>query len=198
MTEICPDAYLMVDETYRIASYGDDPVVDTVVGLGPKVVTVASLSKCHGAAGLRIGWVVSTDTELMDQLKTGKFSTVVSAPPVTEALALRVLELEDEILAVRRPWLAAGLAATEEWVEANGDLAEWVRPDAGAMCCIRLKPAVSLDQFRQAAADLGVRLADGSWFDDEARVFRLGFGFLPLDELQAALDALTKAVRAAH
>jgi aspartate/methionine/tyrosine aminotransferase len=198
MTEICPDAYLMVDETYRIASYGDDPVAETALGLGPKVVTVASLSKCHGAAGLRIGWVISTDAELMDQLRTGKFSTVVSAPPVTEALALRVFEREDEILAVRRPWLADGLAATEEWVHANADLVEWVRPDAGALCCIRLKPAVSLDQFREVAAELGVRLADGNWFDDESRVFRLGFGFLPLDELKAALDALTKAVRAAH
>lgn len=198
MTAICPDAYLMVDETYRTASYGDDPIAQTAVQLGSKVVVVASLSKCHGAAGLRIGWIVSTDADLRDQLVTAKFSTVVSASPLTELLARRVLEREEEILGVRRPWLAEGLAITEDWVRANGDVIEWVRPDAGALCVVRLKPHVDLDRFRKAAADLSVRLADGDWFGDEARVFRLGFGFPPPDELKAGLDVLRQAVRAAH
>ena len=198
MTEVCPDAYLMVDETYRTAAYGDDPVAESAVQLGPKVVTVASLSKCHGAAGLRIGWIVSTDAELIDQVVTAKFNTVVSVPPLTEALALRVFEREAEILAVRRAWLADGLAITEGWVRANSEVIEWIRPDAGALCAVRLKPHVELDRFRRAAADLGVRLADGDWFGDEPRVFRLGFGFPPPGELKVALDALRQAVDAAH
>ncbi|MEU4292213.1 pyridoxal phosphate-dependent aminotransferase [Kribbella sp. NPDC026596] len=198
MAEVCPDAYLMVDETYRTATYGDDPVAETAVGLGPKVVTVASLSKCHGAAGLRIGWIVSTDADLVGQLVTAKFNTVVSASPVTEALALRVFEREDEIFAVRRPLLEEGLAITGEWVRANDDAVEWIRPDAGALCVVRLKPHLDLERFRRAAANLGVRLADGDWFGDEPRVFRLGFGFPPPVELKAALDALRQAVDAAH
>ena len=109
MAEICPDAYLMVDETYRTAAYGDDPIAETAVHLGPKVVSVASLSKCHGAAGLRIGWLISTDADLVDRMVTAKFNTVVSAAPVTEALAVRVFEREDEILGVRRRWLADAL-----------------------------------------------------------------------------------------
>ncbi|TCO47566.1 hypothetical protein EV646_105119 [Kribbella antiqua] len=197
MSEVCPDAYLMVDETYRTAAYGDDPVAETAVHLGPKVVSVASLSKCHGAAGLRIGWLVSTDAELVDRMVTAKFNTVVTAAPLTEALALRVFEREDEILGVRRKWLAEGLATTERWVHDNRELIEWVRPDAGALCCVRLKPEVSVDRFREAAAELSVRVADGDWFGDEPRVFRLGFGFPPPVELKAALDALTVAVRKA-
>jgi aspartate/methionine/tyrosine aminotransferase len=198
MTSVCPGAYLMVDETYRVAAYGDDPVAETAIDLGPRVVSVASLSKCHGAAGLRIGWVISTDAGLVDQLVTAKFNTVVSASPVTEALAVRVFEQEDEILAVRRSWLAENLAITEDWVRANGDVVEWIRPDAGALCVIRLKPSVDVEQFRRTAAEVGVRLADGDWFGDEPRVFRLGFGFLPAADLKAALDALRQAVHAAH
>jgi aspartate/methionine/tyrosine aminotransferase len=197
MAAICPDAYLMMDETYRTAAYGDDPIAETAVHLGPKVVSVASLSKCHGAAGLRIGWLISTDAELVDRMVTAKFNTVVSAAPLTEALAVRVFEQEDEILGVRRRWLADALATTEEWVRANETLAEWIRPDAGALCCVRLKPAVAVDRFRRAAAELSVRVADGDWFGDEPRVFRLGFGFLPPVELKAALDALATALRQA-
>jgi aspartate/methionine/tyrosine aminotransferase len=197
MAEICPDAYLMVDETYRTAAYGDDPVAETAVHLGPKVVSVASLSKCHGAAGLRIGWLISTDADLVDRVVTAKFNTVVSAAPLTEALAVRVFEREDEILGVRRRWLADALTTTEDWVRANSELVEWIRPDAGALCSVRLKPTVSVERFRRAAAELSVRVADGDWFGDEPRVFRLGFGFPPPVELKAALDALATALRQA-
>ncbi|MET9269599.1 pyridoxal phosphate-dependent aminotransferase [Kribbella sp. NPDC003557] len=197
MSEICPDAYLLVDETYRTASYGDDAVADTALGLGPRVVSVASLSKCHGAAGLRIGWVISTDAGLVERLTTAKFSTVVTASPVTEALALRVFEQESAILGERRSWLEQNLLITQDWISANQDVVEWVRPSAGALCVVRLKPQVDVGRFRRAAAEIGVRLADGEWFGDEPGVFRLGFGFLPVAELKAALDALGEAVRAA-
>lgn len=196
MGEVCPDAYLMVDETYRVAAYGDDPVAETAVHLGAKVVSVASVSKCHGAAGLRIGWVVSTDGELVDQLTTGKFSTILTGAPVAEVLAVRVLEQEEQILGVRRSWLEENLRIAENWVQENSDVVEWVRPDAGALCVVRLN--VDPVRFRQEAADRGVRLADGGWFGDEARVFRLGFGYPAAGELKAALDALREAVRAAH
>jgi hypothetical protein len=198
MASTCPDAYLMVDETYRTAAYGADPVVGTAVELGPRVVSVASLSKCHGAAGLRIGWVISTDDSLVERLVTAKFGTVVSASPVCEALALRVFEQEDEILAVRRAWLEENLLITEDWIQANGDVVEWVRPDAGALCVVRLRANVDLGRFKRAAAEIGVRLADGDWFGDEPRVFRLGFGYLPAGELKVALDAVRRAVRAAY
>ncbi|WP_350279375.1 pyridoxal phosphate-dependent aminotransferase [Kribbella sp. HUAS MG21] len=198
MAEVCPEAYLMVDETYRTASYGDDAVAETALRLGPRVVVVASLSKCHGAAGLRIGWVVSMDAGLIERLTTAKFSTVVSASPVTEALAVRVFEQEDAILGERRTWLEQNLQLTQDWVSANSDVVEWVRPSAGALCVIRLRPHVDLGRFRRTAAELGVRLADGDWFGDEPRVFRLGFGYLPPEDLKAALDALREAVRAAY
>jgi DNA-binding transcriptional MocR family regulator len=87
---------------------------------------------------------------------------------------------------------------THDWVDENGDVVEWIRPDAGALCVVRLKDGVDLQAFRRAAAELGVRVADGEWFGDEKRVFRLGFGFLPAAELKAALDALREAVHAAH
>ncbi|MET7282149.1 pyridoxal phosphate-dependent aminotransferase [Kribbella sp. NPDC005582] len=197
MATICPAAYLLVDDTYRTASYGDDPIAESALSLGDKVVTVASLSKCHGAAGLRTGWAISKDPDLIERLITAKFSTVVTGSPLTEALAVRVFDLQDEILAVRRPWLAEGVAATEEWVRANDDLVEWVRPDAGALCCIRLKPAVNLNRFRAVAAELSIRLAEGEWFTDEPRVFRLGFGYPPPVELKTALDVLTTALHKA-
>src|SRR5262249_28328444 len=141
MERICPAAHLLVDETYREAAYGEAPIAPSAIALGPKVVSVASLSKCHGAPGLRLGWAITRDPELRRQLVTAKFNTVVSCSAVDEALALKVLERRDRIIAERRVRLAEGLRRTADWVRANADLVEWVRPDAGALCCVRLKPA---------------------------------------------------------
>lgn len=196
--ERCPEAYLLLDETYREAVYGDDPVASSAVDLSPKIISCASLSKCHGAPGLRLGWAITRDPTLREQLVLGKFNTVISCSPVDEALALKVLQQRDRIIGERRRRLAEGLARTADWVLENEDFVDWVQPDAGALCCVRLKPAVfddvAVGDFYDALASEGVRVANGNWFDDEARVFRLGFGFLSMPDLEVALNRLSAAV----
>jgi aspartate/methionine/tyrosine aminotransferase len=195
MAEICPDAYLVVEETYREAAYADDPVVETALALGRNVLSVASLSKCHGAPGLRIGWAITRDAALHRQMVLGKSNTIISCPRVDEALALRLFERRAAILAERRVLLDAGLQRTTAWVRANADHVEWVRPDAGAICCVRLRYAafddLSVGRFYQVATARGARVAKGEWFGAEVRVFRLGFGLLSMAELGDALGALT-------
>ena len=46
--------------------------------------------------------------------------------------------------------------------------------------------------------DNDVQLAPGRWFGEEPRVFRLGFGYLPLERLKEALLALSKAIDAVN
>ncbi len=130
MAETCPTAYLVIDETYREAAYADNPVAETALGLGRKVVSVASLSKCHGAPGLRIGWAITRCAALHQQLAVAKFNTIVSCPRVEEALALRLFEHCVPILAERRVLLDAGLQQTAAWVRANADYVEYARVPA--------------------------------------------------------------------
>ena len=196
--ERCPAAFLLLDETYREAVYGDDAIAPSAVGLSRRVISCASLSKCHGAPGLRLGWAITRDAALKEQLVVGKFNTVVSCSTLDEALGLRVLERREAIVGERRRRLAEGLALTESWVRKNEASVEWVRPGAGALCCVRLKPSVfdagAGDRFYARLAREGVRVASGSWFGDEARVFRLGFGLLPAAELEVALARLSAAL----
>jgi aspartate/methionine/tyrosine aminotransferase len=198
MRERAPQAYLLVDDVYREAAFGDDPTAPSALTLGDKVVTIASLSKCHGAPGLRVGWAITRDRALREQLVRGKFMTVVSAPSLDERLALRVLTLRDRILSERRVFLAQCLERTERWVAANSAALEWVRPDAGAICCVRLKRDVfddaAVERFYAELQRAGVRVSNGTWFGEEARVFRLGFAHLALNDLDAAYDVMTSVV----
>ncbi|MES2939076.1 MAG: pyridoxal phosphate-dependent aminotransferase [Pseudomonadota bacterium] len=199
MARKCPHAWLVVDETYREAVYGDDAPAATALGLGERVIVVASLSKAHGAPGLRLGWLITRDAELRKHLTQAKFNTVISCSPVDEALALKVLQRHDAIIGARRERLAAGRRITAQWIEDNAAFVEWVPPDAGALCCVRLRRETfddaAVQRFHAALAGEGARVSPGHWFGEEARVFRLGFGFQPAPQLQAALAAAGRALR---
>jgi aspartate/methionine/tyrosine aminotransferase len=199
MAEVCPGAYLLVDETYREAAYGDDPIAPSCAALGEKIICSGSLSKCHGAPGLRLGWAITGDPALREQFKVGKFNTVISCSAVDEFLALKLFEQRERILDQRRRRLAAGLNACARWASDNERLVEWVRPDAGAILCARLRRSsfddAAVDRFHARLAAAGVRVASGTWFDDEPRVFRLGFGLLAPSNLDAALERLSAALR---
>jgi len=193
--ERAPDAWLLVDETYREASYGEAAINRSAVHLGPRVVSVASLSKCHGAPGLRIGWAISRDAALREALVTAKFNTVISCSPLDEALALQLLR---QPLAERRAALSANLAVTADWASREAGRIEWIRPDAGALCCLRLRAGVfgdaAVERFHAALPRHGVRVGRGPWFGESDRVFRLGFGLQTAPGLREALQALSSAL----
>jgi DNA-binding transcriptional MocR family regulator len=150
---------------------------------------------------LRIGWAITRDAVLREHLMTAKFNTVISCSPVDEALALDVLSRHDRIIGERRQRLAENLALTTEWVRRNAAQVEWVPPDAGALCCVRLRPSVfddaAVEGFYAALARQGVRVGQGRWFGDAARVFRLGFGLPTSDDLGSAFECMSAALRQA-
>ncbi|KSV75200.1 hypothetical protein N185_17625 [Sinorhizobium sp. GW3] len=200
MEEICPNAYLLVDETYREGFYGDE-AASCGATIANRVVTVASLSKCHGAPGLRLGWIITKDRELYSQLALGKFNTVLSCSSLDEALGLQLLTDHQAILAERRPVLRTGLSAIARWIEKNEDYVEWVKPSAGTVCCVRLRPEVfdqcAVNRFYASLSDKSIRLAPGGWFGEEDRVFRLGFAAMPYELFEKGLDALEEAILSA-
>jgi aspartate/methionine/tyrosine aminotransferase len=198
MAARCPGAFLLVDETYRQAAYNDDEIAESAATLSPRVIVTGSLSKCHGAPGLRIGWAIVRDKTLREQMVLGKFNMVIANSTIDEMLVLRVLIQADAIIAAQRKHLGEGLARTAAWVERNAALVEWVKPDAGALCCIRLRSdqfdQVAVARFHAVLAALDARVGDGTWFGEEPRVFRLGFGFLPMPELDLSLGVLSTAL----
>jgi aspartate/methionine/tyrosine aminotransferase len=191
-----PEAVVLVDETYRESTYGDAPIPPSAAAISPRVVTCSSLSKAHGAPGLRLGWLTTTDPALYEKLREAKFLTTVACPTSDEFLAVRLLRRRAEILAPRARRLRQALTELLDW--SRDQPVEIVRPDGGAMCCVRL-PA---DRFSDGAvaafydrlAERDARVAPGSWFGEHDRVFRLGFGHLPAAEFRAALHRLADAI----
>lgn len=195
-----PAARLFVDETYRDATYGNELPPPSAATLDDAIITGGSVSKAHGAPGLRVGWLTVRDAKLLERLTIAKMNIVISGSPLDETLAAVILDNRETILSVRRSLLETGLSKVAAWVNNQRGAVDWVRPDGGALCCLRLNPdafdAVAVDRFWSALPGSELQIGNGTWFGESPAVLRLGFGYLPISVLPAALDALSKAVEA--
>lgn len=194
--ERAPDAVVLVDETYRESTYGDAATPRSAATLSPQLVTCSSVSKAHGAPGLRLGWLTTTNTTLYDQLREAKFLTTIACSTVDEFLAAQVLRQRTEILALRAKRLREALDELLQWT--RNQPVEIVLPHGGAMCCLRLPTDRFTDDavriFYARLAERDTRVAPGSWFGEHDRVFRLGFGHLSASDFSAALECLADAL----
>lgn len=193
-----PDAKLFVDETYSFAAYGTDAIAPSSAGLDPLVLTGSSISKAFGAPGLRVGWLTVPDPDLRERIAVAKMNIVISGSVVDETLATTVLKNRDAILGPRRTLLEKGLKIVEQWQQIERKRIDWVRPSAGALCCMRLNEEIfsdsDVEKFWLLLPDLELQLANGEWFGETRRVFRLGFGYLSLSMLSEALRSLSTAL----
>ena len=119
MSRSCPGAFLLIDETYREATYGDAPAAGTFAGLSPRLLTCSSLAKAYGTPGLRIGWLTVPGPELYEQLRLAKFSSSLSCGTLDEFLAAALLSRAEEILPARSAALAQARDIVERWIKAH-------------------------------------------------------------------------------
>ncbi len=197
MAERAPNALLFVDESYREATYGNEPPPSAAV-LGPRVIVGASVSKAYGAPGLRVGWLIITDRSLRERLTVAKTNTMISCSSMSEAMASLLVTRRDRTLHPRRRRMAEALGIVKSWIDRENERVEWVAPDAGGLCCVRLRharfPEIAVKEFWSKLPSPDLQLSPGSWFGDEERIFRLGFGYLPTKRLVRALSILSQAM----
>ena len=197
LQQIAPEAFLLVDETYREAAI-DDQIQPSCAPLAPNVITTASFSKAHGAPGLRIGWLTTHSQPLLQRLRTAKLNTANTTPIADEILALSLVEKSTAILAERRALLQENLARLARFAEEHAHLIEWIRPDAGALSCARLRESVydqhAVEHFHHCLAEHDLQVADGRWFHEQPRVIRIGFGMQRGVAFDEALGALAAAL----
>ena len=201
MSRNCPDALLLIDETFREATYGDRPPATSFAGASPRLLTCASLSKAYGVPGLRVGWLTVPDPRLYDQLRLAKFNSSIACGTIDEFLATKVLSQAEQVLAARGAVLAESRGIVERWIKAHAGRLHWLRPEAGAFCCMQLDPGsfgpADIDRFHAHLAGQRTQLAAGPWFGDSAHIIRLGLGYEPADKLELGLEVVSAALEAA-
>ena len=188
---------LLVDETYREMTF--DGPLPVAASLTPRAISVSSLSKTYGIPGIRTGWLITRDADLMTTFLAAKEQIGICGSVVDEEIALRAVAQRDTWLPEISGRIAEALAATRDWI-AGEELMEWVEPRGGVVGFPRIKPdaPVDVDEFYRLLTDeFGTYVGPGHWFEQPRRHFRLGFGWPLAAELKGGLAGISGALRAA-
>jgi aspartate/methionine/tyrosine aminotransferase len=180
---------VLSDEVYRWMEYDPRDTLPAAVELSERAVSVSVMSKSFGLAGLRVGWMVCRDAEILARCAAFKdYTSLCNAAP-SEVLALVALRARERVLARSRAILQENLARLDGFFSRRADLFTWVRPRAGSVAFPRLVPDVPIATFcEQLVSQEGVLLLPGDVYDFPARHFRMGLGRTNLPEALARLE----------
>jgi aspartate/methionine/tyrosine aminotransferase len=188
---------LLVDETYREMTFGEPlPVAAT---LSERAISVSSLSKTYGIPGIRTGWLVCRDGDLMRTFLAAKEQIGICGSVVDEEIAARAFAQREVWLAELQPFISRQLQVVREWI-ADEEMFEWVEPGGGVVCFPRIKPEVpvDVDEFYRVLGEVhGTYVGPGHWFEQDRRHMRIGYAWPRPDELEGGLAAISGSVRAA-
>jgi len=192
VAEIAADAgaTLLSDEVYRFLEVDHLDRLPAGADVGPYGVSVGVMSKSFALAGLRIGWLASHDTRLLDAAARFKDYTTICASAPAEILALIALRASETVLARSRSIVEANLGLLDAFFARRPGQFGWVRPRGGSIGFPELLAHVPVGRFAEdLVAAEGVLLAPGSIFGHPGNHFRIGFGRTDMPEALAGLES---------
>jgi aspartate/methionine/tyrosine aminotransferase len=192
VAEIAADAgaTLLCDEVYRFLEHEGLDRLPAGADLGRGAVSVGVMSKSFALAGLRIGWLATHDSGLLDRAARFKDYTTICASAPAEILALIALRARDRVLARSRAIVEGNLALLDDFFERRAGQVSWVRPRGGPVGFPAITAALPVDRFAQDLLEAeGVLIAPASIFGHPGNNFRLGFGRTDLSVALAGLEA---------
>lgn len=185
---------IIVDEVYLEAITGEDTT--PAAGRHEAFITVNSLTKSFGLAGLRVGWILG-EPKIIERIRRVRdVVDGVGAVP-SERLGVLAFEQIDHLLARARDILEPNAWMLKRFVETRREL-DWVAPADGAPIAFpRLVGVRDAEPFvEMARLEFGVGVVPGRFFGapDHFRVAVSGRKRVLEDGLEALGKALDKGI----
>jgi aspartate/methionine/tyrosine aminotransferase len=186
------DAVLFSDEVYRGLEYRREQCLSPAADLSESAVSLGVMSKSFALAGLRIGWLATRNSRLLDRIARLKDYTTICSSAPSEVLALMALRARARVLERSRSIVESNLRCAEEFMAAHPGDVQWVPPTAGSVAFPRFTKRNADDVSRQLAERDSVLLLPGSVFGYDSSYFRLGLG---RRDFPVALERLQRLLR---
>lgn len=156
----------------------DAPLPPPFRDLGPRAISVGTVSKPFGIPGIRLGWIAAT-AEIAAQCWAYRDYTSLSPGGLSDYLACRTFANREAILARTHAISAQNLRTLRAFIAERGDLFSWVEPRGGLLGLLRYHLDVPSEIVaNRLAEEESVMLAPGSAFGMEGRL-RIGIGGQP-------------------
>ncbi|MGW2400815.1 aminotransferase class I/II-fold pyridoxal phosphate-dependent enzyme [Kitasatospora sp. NPDC001664] len=196
LAELCDEhgIRLFSDEVYRGLEADPATTLPQATDLSPNALSLNVTSKALGLPGLRVGWIVCRDRELLSRLERAKHYTSICNSAPGELLARIAVKASDRLLARNRALLNANRPVFDAFFAAHPGLFEWQGPAGGCVAFPRYLGPDGVERFcTELVEQAGVLLLPASVFRSEltpvpADRFRIGLG---RRDPEPALAALT-------
>lgn len=184
---------LFCDEVYRELEH--DPVnrLPAACEVYERAVSLGSMSKTYGLPGLRLGWLVSKDAEIVRRCLEFKYYTTICCSAPSEFLSALALRHREVLVERNREIVLRNLPLLDSFFRQRPNLFAWVKPNASPIGFVRYKPRRDVLSFcEEVVNNAGVLLLPGSVYDQPQHI-RFGYGRKNMPEALAEFTAYLAA-----
>jgi len=169
-------AMVHCDEAYRwLTVPGGDPFAPPMFDLGPRGISVGTLSKPFGLPGLRIGWIAARG-DIPARCWAMRDYVSLSPGRLNDALAVVAMKHREKVFERNLRIITANLAEAKRWFAEHAGTISWNPPRGGLLALARYSLDIpSLELANRLAERYSVMLAPGSAFGFEHHL-RIGIG----------------------
>lgn len=191
-------ALIFSDEMYRWLELPGHPTLPSAAEASARAVVLGGLSKSFGLAGLRSGWLLSPDRNLLSACAALKDYTTICAAAPSEVLALAALRARRRILQEHCQRIQANRSLALDFARRHPDFMDLVPPAGGSVCFPRLRRPEGARSFCECLAErAGIMLLPSTVYEYGDSHVRLGLGRsdfpAALERLESYLDGKARA-----
>ena len=191
------ETYLLLDETYRDMSF--EWKLPVAASLSDRVISISSMSKSYGLPGIRLGWILSKNQQLMETFLAAKEQICITNSVVDEEIAFQYLQKKEQFFGPVRETILKNFRILKYFM-AHQNILEWVEPKGGCVCFPRIKKdiLIDIDKFHDILLNkYKTYIGRGHWFEEDARYMRIGYSWDTTEKLEKGLNNILRAIEEA-
>ena len=173
---------------YRLVERDPSIRLPQVADVYEKGLSLNVMSKAYGFSGLRIGWIMTKNIELLQKMERYKhYLSICNAAP-SEQLAIIALKAKDRILERNRALVNNNAEKLGAFFSEFPERFEWQRPDGGCVGYPRYKGDEVANKFcedlvmKTGILLLPPKIYHSELIDTPQDRFRIGFGRKNIEE----------------
>lgn len=169
--------YLLSDEMYRFLEIDEGETLPAACEMYERSFSLSGLSKAFGLPGLRIGWLASQESKVLEKVNELKDYTTICSSAPSEILAIIALQVKSEIIRKQYDRLCRNVKTLDVFFDEYQDCFRWNPPKGGSICFPRMLVVEDTSTFcEELVKATGILVLPSRQFQFGTRHIRVGFG----------------------
>lgn len=177
------------DEVYRELEHDPAMRLPAATDLYSNAISLGSMSKTYGLPGLRLGWFVCRNPQIITKLMNFKLYTSICNSAPSEFISDLALRYRNKLIEQNLKIVHRNLPLMKDFIERYSDIFSWVEPQASPIGFPKVNVAEEITQWcEKVVKESGVLILPGSVYDQPQHV-RMSYGRSNMPEALERLES---------